>query len=31
MIDRIVSQGLNSQQESFYFQLIPISLTLVNK
>ena len=30
MIDRMVNQGLNQPQESFYFQLIPISLTLVN-
>ena len=31
MIDRVINQNLNQQQESFYFQLIPISLTLVNK
>jgi hypothetical protein len=30
MLDRIVSHGINHDQESFYFQLIPISLTLVD-
>ena len=30
MIDRFVNQGLNQPQESFYFQLIPLSLKLVN-
>ena len=30
MLDRVVNQGLNQPQESFYFQLIPISLTLVD-
>ena len=30
MLDRMVNQGLNQPQESFYFQLIPISLTLIN-
>lgn len=30
MIDRLIGPGLQ-QGESFYFQLIPIGLTIVNK
>jgi hypothetical protein len=31
MIDDFIKQNLGGQQESYYFQLIPLALTLVNK